>query len=176
MLVEVAMREAAMLRPGTYTKISAPGENPSPLFCAAVLTCTPWMFAGSSAGEMLSRRPVLVGAATVNASLGHGNRQSCPAGAVSKTSQPATAASGIAAALAAAGCAPVAADAIVAVASERGDRGRHRCERETLAKSSPHESPRMLSRRPETIACRPAKLEEVGNRANPGSPVAFGPC
>ena len=82
--------------PGTYVMITEPGEKPSPRFCAVVSTCTPLMFVGSSLGEMLSRRPVAVScAATVNASFGHGSRQWCPAGAVSSTSQPCTAASGI---------------------------------------------------------------------------------
>ena len=36
MLVEVASFDFARLRFGTYVMISAPGENPSPLFCAAV--------------------------------------------------------------------------------------------------------------------------------------------
>ncbi len=98
MSVEVAIFDFARLSPGTYVMISDPGENPSPWFCAAVATWTPFLFAGASFDEMASRRPVVVGAAIVKASFGHGNRQWWPAGAVSSTSQPETAASGIAAA------------------------------------------------------------------------------
>ncbi len=63
---------------------------------------------------MLSRRPVGVAACTVNASFGHGSRQWCSAGAVSSTSQPVIAASGIFGAAAAERDAPPA-DPVAAV-------------------------------------------------------------
>ena len=74
-LVDVAIFELAMLSPGTYVMMTAPGENPSAAFCALVSTCAPFMFTGSTCDEMLSRRPVAVRAATVNASFGQGRRQ-----------------------------------------------------------------------------------------------------
>ena len=81
--------------------ITEPGEKPSPKFSAAVLTWTPLTFVGSTVEETFSRRPVVVVAGTVNASFGHGSRQSCPTGAVSSTSHPVTPGSGTATAAAA---------------------------------------------------------------------------
>ena len=75
MLVDRLIFDFARLSPGTKVMISLPGENPSPLFCAAVLTCTPLSFAGAIFLAMLRRRPVGVPARTVNASFGHGSRQ-----------------------------------------------------------------------------------------------------
>src|SRR5690348_3114364 len=75
MFVDGAIFDFARLRPGTYVMICAPGENPSPLFCAAVLTRTPLSFGGATLRTTLSFRPVVVLACTVNASFGHGSKQ-----------------------------------------------------------------------------------------------------
>ena len=75
MLVDPLIFDFVTLSPGTNVMISLPGEKPSPLFCAAVLMCTPLSLAGAILVATLRRRPVGVLACTVNASFGHGSRQ-----------------------------------------------------------------------------------------------------
>ena len=75
MLVDPLILDFARLSPGTNVMISLPGEKPSPLFCAAILMCTPLSFAGAILVATLRRRLVAVPACTVNASFGHGSRQ-----------------------------------------------------------------------------------------------------
>ena len=55
--------------------ISEPGENPSPWFCAAVLTCTPFLFVGIDLRRDVQPPPGGRARGTVNASFGHGSRQ-----------------------------------------------------------------------------------------------------